>query len=121
MKLTVKQLRQLIKEEFKTGTVANEARLRPHGDLYDVDIYELIQFAKAYAYLGSAVQDQLDALLHGNSDDFDVGVNSNAVKLIERELGGANSDIDDALRAYESWFQGGNYDDHDDDDEPLGH
>jgi hypothetical protein len=54
---------------------------------------ELIEFAKAYAGLGSAVQDQLDDVLGGRSGD----VNPNALDLMIRRLGGACQDLDEAL------------------------
>lgn len=64
---------------------------------YDVDVFDLVVFAKAYADLGSAVQEQLNDIL---SDPQNADVNPNAVKLIDDKLGGMNDEIDAAIKEW---------------------
>lgn len=64
---------------------------------YDVDVFDLVVFAKAYADLGSAVQEQLNDIL---SDPQNADVNPNAVKLIDDRLGGMNDEIDAAIKEW---------------------
>lgn len=62
----------------------------------NVDSYDLLRFAKAYASLGDAVGSQVEDLLAGRHDE----VNPNAVELIRDRLGGMNQELDDALESY---------------------
>ncbi len=58
----------------------------------DAELHDLMTFAKAYASLGTAVQEQLDDLLDG-----DDRMNPNAVTQIKRTLGGVNDDLDERI------------------------
>lgn len=125
MIVTKQQLQQLIDEEFsraleKRKQRLSEARGRFHGsqELREMEAYELLEFAKAYAGLGNAVQDQL----HDIMDDPQSDVNPNAIDLIKERLGGANEEIDSAIQAYEEYQTGepgGERDDEDEDDGSL--
>ena len=66
--------------------------------IHEVDSYELMQFAEAYAKLGWAVAEQLTHLLDGTASGENV--NPNAVAEIKRHLGGMNEEIDNAIAAY---------------------
>lgn len=59
------------------------------------ELTELMLFAKAYASLGGAVQNQMDDLLDG-----DDGMNPNAVKLIQDRLGGKSDELDEIISDY---------------------
>ena len=72
------------------------ARQRLASDLDNVDVRDLIDFADAYSSLGDAVQEQLRDILDG---DFD-GQNSNAIRVIKREMGGVHNEIDEAVQDY---------------------
>lgn len=109
MIITKKILQQLIDEEFSRVTKSrqkklNESFIGDPGNLVDVDISELIEFAKAYAGLGDAVQEQLDTILSGDEETFE-DVNPNAIEMIHDELGGINSDIDTSIQAYNDWLE----------------
>jgi hypothetical protein len=112
---TRKLLQQLIDEEFSRAILERRGRrlaerMRGSQEIYELDSYELIDFAKAYRKLGDAVQDQLDSILN----DSQANVNPNAIDLIKDELGGLNREIDDAIAAYEEEL--GERDDDDEDD-----
>jgi hypothetical protein len=59
------------------------------------ELSDLMRFAKKYASLGSAVQDQMDDLLAG-----DDSMNPNAINLIKDEFNGLNEDLDQILSDY---------------------
>jgi hypothetical protein len=59
----------------------------------DVDLNDLIAFAKAYAALGWSAQAQLDDLLAGSPD----GLNPNAVREIDRAMGDMHVEIREAV------------------------
>lgn len=62
----------------------------------NVDIADLVRFAKAYRDLGWAVQEQFDSLvIDGDTSDL----NENAVKEIEQRMGKMHPDIQDAIEA----------------------
>lgn len=125
MIVTKQQLQQLIDEEFSRAVQkrlklreataiqgdqggvppALDERQRGGGALYEIEAYELLEFAKAYAALGDAVSEQLDTILDGNERDFPSQTNSNAIKMIEDELGGMNEEIDTAIEAYNDWWE----------------
>ena len=109
MIVTKQQLQQLIDEEYSRALLKRKKklteRLIPSHDLYELEAYELIRFAKAYRDLGDAVTDQLDTILDGAEDDFHAETNSNAIKMIEDELGGINEEIDEAVKAYNEWWE----------------
>lgn len=139
MIVTKQQLQQLIDEEFsravqkrlklKEATAIQgdqppelDERVRGGGGaLYEIEAYELLEFAKAYAALGDAVSEQLDTILDGNERDFPSMTNSNAIKMIEDELGGMNEEIDTAIEAYNDWWESkGKMGDEDEDEEDDG-
>lgn len=127
MIVTKQQLQQLIDEEFSRALERRKKRLteRFHGggsgEMYEMDAVELIEFAKAYAALGDAVTEQLDTILDGNERDFPAQTNSNAIKMIEDELGGINEEIDTAIQAYNDWWESkGKMGDEDEDEEDDG-
>ena len=106
MKITKRQLRRIIKEE--KAKVLNE-----WGDSIETGS-DLIDFAKAYAGLGGAVQDQVDAIVAayfnaGGQEDpqFEETVyeqNPNAVSMAYDKLGRVLGmmDGDDALGIQEA-------------------
>ena len=59
-------------------------------NLLNIELCELLDFAKAYSNLGGSVQEQLNDLLDGCGDE----VNPNAIKLIQDRLGGKNEELD---------------------------
>jgi hypothetical protein len=79
---------------------------------------EAVSFARAYADMGSAVQDQLDDLLRRRFDDL----NPNAVQEIEQRLSGycddGNGDDDIALACqdFAEWLAANKDDDDEDED-----
>jgi len=101
VKLSQDQLQHLIKEEIsrvKRGTKrglkeAGQSRRVSEGT-YAVSAFDMLRFARAYARLGGAVQDQLHHIL----DTPDAPVNSNAVAMIEEKLAGMNADVDFAIK-----------------------
>jgi hypothetical protein len=100
------QLQQMIDEEFARAVVRRKQLVEGRnmrGGLYEVEAYELLEFCKAYASLGAAVQEQVDDVLD-NSDNDDV--NPNAIRLAQEHLGGMNSEIDDAFDAYHEYREG---------------
>ena len=124
MIITKQVLQQLIDEEFSRAIKKRQKKLTEgfhgggSGDMYEMDSTELIEFAKAYASLGDAVASQLDTILDGNERDFPSQTNSNAIKIIEDELGGVNEEIDTAIKAYNDWWEskGKDYDESEEDD-----
>jgi hypothetical protein len=75
--------------------------------LYDTDSADLIDFAKRWADLGSAVADQVVQVLDCprlaaglNPDRADLEVNPNAIELARERLGGLNEEIDQAFEEY---------------------
>jgi hypothetical protein len=90
MKITRKQLKQLIKEE--TRSLLSEASWS------DETGSDLLDFAKAYASLGGAVQEQVDSIVsayyrHGlESQEFEEAVyevNPNAIEIAIGRMGRA--------------------------------
>lgn len=105
MRISKAQLQDIINEEIASALLSTEnLRLTearsPGGVLYKVDAASLITFAKAYASLGLAVQEQLDDLV-----EFQEGadINHNAFDVMERALRGMNRELDEAMDA---WHQG---------------
>lgn len=110
MIITKQGLQQLIDEEFSQAISArqkglNEVHRRGRGgrDMYEMDSWYLLEFARSYTELGRAVQDQLHDIMD-NADNGDV--NPNAVDLMEEKLSGFNEEIDDALTAYRDYMDG---------------
>lgn len=109
MRITRQELHNLINEEVsKMLLQAGNRRLVEALDDQDdqsqlpldvVDVSDLLNFAKAYAKLGRAVQEQLEELL--DQQEY-AQVNPNAVDLIEEFLGGYSSDIDEAIAAWKA-------------------
>ena len=109
MKITKKQLRRIIKEE--RAKLLREARDTGGAS-------PLIDFAAAYSGLGSAVQEQIVALVEAmvqygeSSPEFEDAVfaqNPNAIEMAERALtrslnmlGQTNPDAEDLLTALEA-------------------
>lgn len=110
MRITKQQLQDLVNEEVASVllSVENrrliEGRLESGGSLYKADAASLVVFAKAYASLGAAVQEQLEDLLEFQED---ADINHNAFDVMERTLRGMNREIDEAMDAwYQPWYQG---------------
>ena len=107
MRVSKEQLQQLVDEAVADALLRKENRRllesvssygdTGHGSLYDIDASELLDFAKSYASLGNAIQEQLEELLDSQED---AGVNPNAVAVMEDRLGGMNAEIDEALAAW---------------------
>lgn len=57
------------------------------------DFKTVMRFAKRYSSLGSAVHEQLDDIMLGDTDDL----NPNAVNFIKDELGGLTDELDAAI------------------------
>jgi hypothetical protein len=103
VKLSQDQLQHLIKEEIsrvKRGTKRGLKEVRQgSGPMWDMEIHALLRFAKGYAQLGGAVQEQLVHLLdrefEGNRITF------GAVEIIKDRLGGMNADLDEAIGDFE--------------------
>lgn len=74
---------------------------------YFSDPRDLIDFARSYANLGSAIQDQLDKLI---DDGKDAKISENAVKKIKEKLGQYSDDITNAC---EEWLDNAKYGDDD--------
>ena len=75
--------------------------------LYDTDSADLIDFAKRWADLGTAVAEQVVQVLDCprlaaglNPDRADLEVNPNAIHLARERLGGLNEEIDQAFEEY---------------------
>jgi hypothetical protein len=105
MIITKDQIQQMIDEEFeralarrkKLAEAPRRMGIAGEASLYNIDSSELIEFCKAYASLGNAVQDQLiDILDNAETDD----VNPNAILMIKDYLGGMNEEIDNAIEAW---------------------
>ena len=95
MKLTLKQLRNLVLKEV--GEYERfERNVRVSDEIYEADPSDMLEFANAYVKLGNSVQEQLDDLLNGDYES----VNPNAIKLIEEKLSGYNRILDDAVDEY---------------------
>lgn len=86
--------------EEGSNRILNEVRLG--GELYDLDSYDLIEFAKKWAGLGDAVQEQVDDILN----DPNANVNPNAIRLAQERIGGYNEEIDNAIAEYYEVRQG---------------
>ena len=67
-----------------------------------LDSYEIVQFAKAFSSLGSAVQSQFETLLMEDENLFD-SLNPNAVDMIRERMHGYVDDVDVAIDAYYQW------------------
>ena len=88
MKVTKKQLKRIIKEE--------KAKLHegPWGGVEDTGS-DMLEFARAYAGLGGAIQDQVNAVVYaytqfGSDDEFENVVynqNPNALEIARQKLG----------------------------------
>ena len=75
--------------------------------LYDTESADLIDFAKRWADLGTAVAEQVVQVLDCprlaaglNPDHADLEVNPNAITLARERLGGLNEEIDQAFEDY---------------------
>jgi hypothetical protein len=118
MRISRNELQGLINEEISRALLRKENRRlveavssyadTGHGSLYDIEASELLDFAKSYASLGNAIQEQLDELL---DEQEDASVNPNAVQVMEERLGGMNAEIDAAI---EAWRAAGTEDEEDD-------
>lgn len=103
MRITRNRLQDMINEEISRQLLdsQNSALLESYGQgdesLYNIDPADLLDFAKAYVSMGSAVQDQLHDLLDGDYD-----INPNAVDVMKSALGGMNEQIDTAIAEYEN-------------------
>lgn len=110
MRISKAQLQDVINEEVASALLRSENRRllearEPGGVLYNVDASELLNFAKAYARLGGAVQEQLEDLMEFQED---ADINPNAHDLMEQLLRGMNRQIDDAL---DVWYESRNGED----------
>lgn len=105
MRITRQQLLNLINEEISGELLRKENRRLFEavgdysGELYNMDVSELLDFAAAYRSLGAAVAEQLHDLL---DEGEDADLNPNAVQMIREKLGGLNLEIDEALEVWET-------------------
>jgi len=103
MRITRGKLQDLINEEISRCLLQSENRrlteVWSRGDeLQDIDIADILDFAKKYVELGTAVQEQLDDLVDNPED---AACNPNAVGMIKERLGGFNADLDEAIDLWE--------------------
>jgi hypothetical protein len=73
--------------------------------LYDTDSADLIDFAKRWADLGTAIAEQVVQVLDNARAAAGLGrgdqeVNPNAINLARERLGGMNEEIDQAFEEY---------------------
>lgn len=85
-------------------------RVGVSSDLYELTGLDLVDFARTVMNLGDAVVEQLADILSGSYDD----INPNALDMIEEELGGINSDIDEAIKDARNYIGQGGEEDEDD-------
>jgi hypothetical protein len=107
MKITRGHLRALIKE-----TIITESGWE--GGVSAADPLTLIEFAKAYAKVGAAVQEQFDQLVEGYFDSAGpespeweeavFSVNPNAVDMLRREMRGMNEGLDEMFEDYDTMY-----------------
>ncbi len=106
MKITRGHLRALIKE-----TIITEAGWETGVSAADPTL--LLDFARAYAKVGSAVQEQFEQLVMAYFDsgpespeweDAVFGVNPNAVDMLRREMRGMNEGIDEMFEEYDKTY-----------------
>jgi hypothetical protein len=79
-------------------------------DLYELSGLDLVDFALMLTSLGDAVVEQLFDILSGDYRD----VNPAVIDVIDKELGGINRDIDEAIQDFREYLQFEDMD-HDDD------
>jgi hypothetical protein len=105
MRITKQQLQQVIDEEVSNALLRIENRRLleassgPMSSLYGIDANELLDFADAYASLGSDAQSQLRDVVQ-NLEAADVDLTS--MRSIERIMGGRNNGIDASIEAWRS-------------------
>ena len=106
MKITRGHLRALIKE-----TIITESRWEAGVSAADPTV--LLDFARAYAKVGSAVQEQFEQLVVAYFDsgpespeweDAVFGVNPNAVDMLRREMRGMNEGIEEMFEEYDKMY-----------------
>lgn len=90
MRLTRQQLNEIVKEEIFNSMLKEGVENK----LYDVSMFDLLEFGRAYASLGAAMQEQLLSLANDPGTDANPG----AVRMIEAKLGGINAELDKALK-----------------------
>lgn len=108
MKITKRQLRQLIMEEKKI-------LLKEYGAMSKESGLPLITFAQAWSGLGGAVQEQMIDMINGfieNNEEAVYEMNPNALDEAYRQLGNSlnvlgqsNPDAEEVMEAIE-WAQG---------------
>ncbi len=69
---------------------------RASHELWELESYDLIDFAKKWAGLGNAVQEQVEDILN----DPNAQANPNAIRLARERIGGYNEEIDNAIDEY---------------------
>ena len=106
MRITRGHLRALIKE-----TIITESGWE--GGVSAADPTVLLDFARAYAKVGRAVQEQFEQLVISYFDsgpespeweDAVFGVNPNAVDMLRREMRGMNEGIDEMFEQYDKTY-----------------
>jgi uncharacterized protein (DUF934 family) len=65
------------------------------------DLNQMLEFAKSYSALGTAVQDQVDDLINEGFDD----INPNAAKMIKSYLGGKSEELDSLINEYQDYIK----------------
>lgn len=105
MKLTPQQLRSIIQEEVRSARTRKGLTEAPRprgGALFGVSAAELIAFAEAYSSLGADATDQLKTIIELGADADPDDINPAAIKEVVRTLRGINSEIDQALSAWQA-------------------
>lgn len=111
MRITRKQLQDLINEEISEALLMSENSRLTEGlqaqagvDIYHASAKDLIMFTKAFAGLGRMVSEQLEKIL----DDPQAECNPSAIELIKERIGGMNIEIDKALGKWQTeYFESG--------------
>jgi len=79
------------------------------GDIEVDEIQELLDFANAWADMGTSIQKQFSNILAASDDGKgfdDLDINQNAFKVMAKSIGGFNDEIDDLLDDYEKFLKG---------------
>jgi len=92
-------------EAWSLGRLASTKKTA-RGSLDCADSYDLLEFSRAFANLGGAVQEQLADLMTLDPRQW-AGINPNAVKMIQRaRLGKFHDDFEDVVQSYFEWLEG---------------
>ncbi len=95
--VSVQSITKALQAAYDAGRSAAFDAMSDDEGLRGADADDLLRFARAYADLGDAITEQLRDILDGDYSD----INDNAVRYLREHLAGFNTEIDDALEAYD--------------------